>query len=164
MKKRIVLLVVVLMLGAGAWAAYSLLFKHGGPTDSLLVSGDIEAHESVLSFKTVQSRIVELPFDEGQWVKAGTLLARLEDRDYQQQVVVDEAALLVQQRQLAFTLRNLEAAKRTVTSDQADVWEKTIDYQRAQELWQSNVAPTQTRRPRKASASRRPTSRTRKRA
>ncbi|MGA7618956.1 HlyD family secretion protein [Candidatus Binatus sp.] len=145
MKKRIVLLVVVLMLGAGAWAAYSLLFKHGGPTDSLLVSGDIEAHESVLSFKTVQSRIVELPFDEGQWVKAGTLLARLEDHDYQQQVVVDEAALLVQQRQLAFALRNLEAAKRTVTSDQADVWEKTIDYQRAQELWQSNVAPTQTR-------------------
>ena len=145
MKKRIVLLVVVLMLGAGAWAAYSLLFKHGGPTDSLLVSGDIEAHESVLSFKTVQSRIVELPFDEGQWVKAGTLLARLEDHDYQQQVVVDEAALLVQQRQLAFALRNLEAAKRTVTSDQADLWEKTIDYQRAQELWQSNVAPTQTR-------------------
>ena len=145
MKKRIVLLVVVLMLGAGAWAAYSLLFKHGGPTDSLIVSGDIEAHESVLSFKTVQSRIVELPFDEGQWVKAGTLLARLEDHDYQQQVVVDEAALLVQQRQLAFALRNLEAAKRTVTSDQADVWEKTIDYQRAQELWQSNVAPTQTR-------------------
>ncbi len=145
MKKRIVLLVVVLMLGAGAWAAYSLLFKHGGPTDRLIVSGDIEAHESVLSFKTVQSRIVELPFDEGQWVKAGTLLARLEDHDYQQQVVVDEAALLVQQRQLAFALRNLEAAKRTVTSDQADVWEKTIDYQRAQELWQSNVAPTQTR-------------------
>ncbi len=145
MKKRIVLLVVVLMLGAGAWAAYSLLYKHGGPTDRLIVSGDIEAHESVLSFKTVQSRIVELPFDEGQWVKAGTLLARLEDHDYQQQVVVDEAALLVQQRQLAFALRNLEAAKRTVTSDQADVWEKTIDYQRAQELWQSNVAPTQTR-------------------
>ncbi len=145
MKKRIVLLVVVLMLGAGAWAAYSLLFKHGGPTDRLIVSGDIEAHESVLSFKTVQSQIVELPFDEGQWVKAGTLLARLEDHDYQQQVVVDEAALLVQQRQLAFALRNLEAAKRTVTSDQADVWEKTIDYQRAQELWQSNVAPTQTR-------------------
>ena len=145
MKKRIVLLVVVLMLGAGAWAAYSLLFKHGGPTDSLLVSGDIEAHESVLSFKTVQSRIVELPFDEGQWVKAGTLLARLEDRDYRQQVVVDQAALLVQQRQLALALRNLEAAKRTVASDQADLWEKTIDYQRAQELWQNNAAPTQTR-------------------
>ncbi|MGD0671650.1 MAG: efflux RND transporter periplasmic adaptor subunit [Candidatus Binatus sp.] len=133
------------MLGAGAWAAYSLLFQHGGPANSLLVSGDIEAHESVLSFKTVQSRIVELPFDEGQWVNAGTLLARLEDHDYRQQVVVDEAALLVQQRQLALALRNLEAAKRTVASDQADLWEKTIDDQRDHELWQKNVVSTQTR-------------------
>jgi HlyD family secretion protein len=145
MKKRIIFLVVVVVLGAGAWAAYSLLFEHGGPANSLLVSGDIEAHESVLSFKTVQSRIVELPFDEGQWVKAGTLLARLEDHDYRQQIVVDEAVLQVQQRQLALALRNLEAAKRTVASDQADLWEKTIDYQRAQELWQKNVAPTQSR-------------------
>ena len=145
MKKRIIFLAVVMILGAGAWAAYSLLFEHGGPTNSLLVSGDIEAHESVLSFKTVQSRIVELPFDEGQWVNAGTLLARLEDHDYRQQVVVDEAALLVQQRQLALALRNLEAAKRTVASDQADLWEKTIDDQRDQQLWQSNVVSSQTR-------------------
>jgi len=145
MKKRIIFLAVVVMLGAGAWAAYSLLFQHGGPANSLLVSGDIEAHESVLSFKTVQSRIVELPFDEGQWVNAGTLLARLEDHDYRQQVVVDEAALLVQQRQLALALRNLEAAKRTVASDQADLWEKTIDDQRDHELWQKNVVSTQTR-------------------
>jgi hypothetical protein len=31
-------------------------------------------------------------------------------------------------------LRNLEAARRTLASDQADLWEKTIDYQRDQEL------------------------------
>jgi HlyD family secretion protein len=59
--------------------------------------------------------------------------------------VVDEAALLVQQRQLALALRNLEAAKRTVAIDQADLWEKTIDNQRDQELWQQKVASTQTR-------------------
>jgi len=145
MKKRIVFLVVVLMLGAGTWAAYSLLLKHGGSTDSLLVSGNIEAHESLLSFKTVQSRIVELPFDEGQWVTAGTILARLEDHDYRQQVAVDEASLSVQQRQLALALRNLEAARRTVAIDQADLWQKTIDNQRDQELWQQKVASTQTR-------------------
>ena len=47
--------------------------------DFILVSGNIEAHESIVSFKTVQSRIVELPFDEGAQVKAGTVLARVED-------------------------------------------------------------------------------------
>ena len=109
------------------------------------MSGDIEAHESVLSFKTVQSRIVELPFDEGQWVKAGTLLATLEDHDYRQQVAVAETTLQVQQRQLAAALRNLEAAKRTVAADRADLWEKTVDFRRYQELWHDAVVPTQTR-------------------
>jgi len=135
---------VLVLAAAAAVAAYFGLWRRPN-TNNLVVSGDIEAHESVLSFKTVQSRIVELPFDEGQWVTAGTLLARLEDRDYRQQVVVDESALLVQQRQLALALRNVEAATRTVASDQADLWEKTLDSRRAQELWQKNVAPTQTR-------------------
>ena len=64
-----------------------------GQLDFVEVSGNIEAHESILSFKTVQSRIVELPFDEGQSVKKGTLLARVDDADYKQQVVIAEAAL-----------------------------------------------------------------------
>ncbi len=135
---------VLVVATAAVAAAYFWLWGQAA-TNSLVVSGNIEAHESVLSFKTVQSRIVELPFDEGQWVNAGTLLARLEDHDYQQQVAVDEATLSVQQRQLALALRNLEAARRTVASDQADLWEKTLDSRRAQELWQKNVAPTQTR-------------------
>ncbi len=134
----------LLIAAAAVAAAYFWLWRQPA-TNTLVVSGNIEAHESVLSFKTVQSRIVELPFDEGQWVTAGTLLARLEDHDYQQQVAVDEANLLVQQRQLALALRNLEAAKRTVASDQADLWEKTIDYGRDEQLWQQNVIPTQTR-------------------
>ena len=65
----------------------------GRTTDTLVLSGNIEAHESVVAFKSVQSRIVELPFDEGQWVEAGTLLARLDASDYRQQVAIDEAAL-----------------------------------------------------------------------
>ena len=87
-------------------------FKDEVATDNLLVSGNIEAHESVVSFKAVQSRVVELPFDEGQWVKAGTLLARLDDSDYRQQVAINEAALHVQEQQLASAMQKLEAARR----------------------------------------------------
>ncbi len=67
---------VVLIAAIALGAVYLWLWRQPA-TNTLVVSGNIEAHESVLSFKTVQSRIVELPFDEGQWVKAGTLLARL---------------------------------------------------------------------------------------
>jgi HlyD family secretion protein len=88
---------------------------------TILVSGNIEAHQSVLGFKTVQSRIIELPFDEGQWVKAGTVIARLDDSDYSQQVKIAEAAIEVQRRQLATTEQNLVAARKTVEADAADL-------------------------------------------
>ena len=102
-----------MMMAATAAVAAAYFWLWPQPAgNTLVVSGNIETHESVLSFKTVQSRIEELPFDEGQSVKAGTLLARLENHDYQQQVAVGEATLLVQQRQLSLALRNLEAARR----------------------------------------------------
>jgi len=87
---------------------------------TILVSGDVEAHQSVLGFKTVRSRIVELPFNESQWVKAGTLIARLDDADYRQQVAIAESTLEVQRRQLAAAEQNLAAVRKTVESDGAE--------------------------------------------
>jgi HlyD family secretion protein len=103
-------------------------------SDTILVSGNIEAHESVLSFKTVQSRIVELPFDEGQTVKAGTLLARVDDADYKQQVEIAQAALNAQMRQLDVAEQGVDATRRTVVSDEADVNLKQLEFDRAQTL------------------------------
>ena len=133
------MLVVVLIVGAGAWAGYSVYLKDEVATDNLLVSGNIEAHESVVSFKAVQSRVVELPFDEGQWVKAGTLLARLDDSDYRQQVAINEAALRVQEQQLTSAMQKLDAARSTVANDEADLAQKKIDYERNQKLWVEKI-------------------------
>jgi HlyD family secretion protein len=142
-------IVALAALALGAWhwrAAFEPWVGLTPPPATLMVSGNVEAHESVLAFKTVQSRILELPFDEGQWVKTGTLIARVDDADYHQQVAIAEAALAVQQRQLATAEQNLEAARKTVTSDQADVAMKKLDYERYQELWShGNVVSTQTR-------------------
>ena len=68
----------------------------------------------------MQSRIADLPFDEGKWVKAGTVIARVDDADYRQQVVIAEASLEVQ-RQLDIARKNLIAAQKTIASDQADL-------------------------------------------
>jgi len=101
---------------------------------ALLLSGNIEAHESVLSFKTVQSRIVELPFNEGQWVKKGALIAAVDDADYAQQVSIAQANQAVQQRQLASSRESLEAATRTIAVDQAELAQRKLDYQRNSDL------------------------------
>ena len=144
-------LIAVVIVGA-AIAAY---FERGtlhdwfaGPqvAPTILVSGNIEAHQSVLGFKTVQSRIVELPFDEGQWVDAGTLIARLDDSDYRQQVAVNEAALEVQQRQLAAAEQNLSASQQTVASDAADLEFRQAEYKRADFLLQKGAGTVETAR------------------
>ena len=101
---------------------------------TLVLSGNIEAHESVLSFKTVQSRIVQLPFNEGQWVTKGTLVAAVDDADYKQQVSIAEANLAVQQRQLDTSRKSLEAAGRTIAVDEADLAQRKLDYRRNFEL------------------------------
>ncbi len=142
-------LAILAAVGAAAWEWHATWQGWLGlsiPRTSLTVSGNIEAHESVVGFKTVQSRIVELPFDEGQWLAAGTLIARVDDSDYRQQVVIADAALDVQRRQLAMAEQNLVAAQKTVVSDQADLALRKLDYDRYQSLWsRGKIVSTQTR-------------------
>jgi HlyD family secretion protein len=142
------LLIIAAAIGGIAFK-YPLPWKewlgYAADPRTLLVSGNIEAHESQLSFKTVQGRIVELPFNEGQWVDAGAVIARIDDRDYRQQLVIAQSVLEVQQRQLATVEQNLVAAQKTVVSDQADVAMKKLDYDRTQALWSRGNATTQVR-------------------
>jgi HlyD family secretion protein len=130
---------IVILLGSAATAYHfqdALIpwIKGKSDPDFIVVSGNIEAHESVVSFKTVQSRIVELPFDEGAQVKAGTVLARVDDSDYNQQVAIAQATLNAQMRQLDVAEQNVEATRKTVTSDEADVALKQLEFERAQTL------------------------------
>jgi len=149
-RRRLALAAVVLVAACGAalwrWpVAWQPWLGLAPPPASLTVSGNIEAHESVLSFKTVQSRIVELPFDEGQSVKAGTLIARVDDADYRQQAAIAKAALEVQRRQLAASEQDEVAAEKTVAGDQADLAMKKLDNERYETLWERGFAPTQQR-------------------
>lgn len=67
----------------GGSALFAVAYVYLGATldrsvdPPLKLSGNIEAHESVVSFK-VQGRIVELPIEVGRYVKQGELLARPE--------------------------------------------------------------------------------------
>jgi HlyD family secretion protein len=140
----------LLVVGGGIAASwnYAALVRWLTSSDQaaiILVSGNIEAHQSVLGFKTVQSRIVELPFDEGQWIKAGTLISRLDDSDYRQQVTIAEATLDVQKRQLASAEQNFVAARKTVDSDAADLELAKLEFARADDLMKKGAGTIEAR-------------------
>jgi len=125
---------IILILTVGGillWApARRVLFGPPAGPQNVLVSGNIEAHQSVLSFTEIQAPITYLPFDEGKFVKAGTVLARVDDRYYRQQLQIDRSALDVARKQIAVNEGNLAAARNTVVSDQLDLAEKKRDYAR----------------------------------
>lgn len=125
---------------AGAYLGIGLLPARSAANRDLLLSGNIEAHESVVAFKSVQSRIVELPFDEGQWVEAGTLLARLDSADYTQQVTIAQAALRTRRAELASTKQGFEAARSATLADEADQALRQLDWRRIGTLRHQGIA------------------------
>lgn len=145
MKKLIFPTVIALILLAGVvWYGKNYL---GDPPDpnTLFLSGNIEAHESVVSFQQVQSRIIDLPIEEGQFVEAGAVLAKVDDAVYRQQVAIDESALQVQQEQLQSARQSLAAAQATLQAQQADAAQKKLDRDHYESLWSQRVTSANAR-------------------
>lgn len=149
MKRRIPFLIVVAaLIGAGVYF-YPRFTKDSGPQNELVLSGNIEAHESLVSFK-VQGRVIELPVEEGQSVEKDSLLARLDDADYKQRLRIDEASVRVRQSNLALTLagtreQEIKAAQQNMLDAQAEMQQKKLDYDRAQHLFSEDAASAQDR-------------------
>lgn len=142
------LAIIVAIAGVGFWYWQPLrqaMFGPSLPVDLITISGNIEAHQSVLSFTQVQAPIIELPFDEGARVEAGTVLARIDDRLYQQQLAIDQSNLNVAIAQVSVNQSNLTAAQHSVASDTFDLAEKQRDYARAETLAKSDAVSQQTR-------------------
>jgi HlyD family secretion protein len=142
-----------LILAAAAIAAgvyfYPRLTKKPEPANQLTLSGNIEAHESLVSFK-VAGRIVELPVEEGQQVQQGAELARLEDADSRQKVRIDEASVRVRESDLALTLagtrvQEVRAAQQSMIDAQADLDQKKLDNDRARQLFAKDEISAQDR-------------------
>lgn len=149
--KRLLLLFVILAAAAGyalwRWpdAVRSAFLGPPVPADRILVSGNIEAHESVLGFTQVQAPLTELAFDEGAPVTKGTILARIDDRLYRQQVEIDRANLRVASAQVSVNDSQLAAARSNLASDEADLTEKQRDLARAEDLVKTAAISIQNR-------------------
>ena len=148
MKRIVILLLLVAVLGGGYYY-YRHTHMTAAPAGTLLLSGNVEAHESVVAFRT-QGRIVALPVEEGAAVKTGDLLARLDDADYQQQVRIDQATLHTRDRELELAQagnrkQDIRAGEQTVADAKADLDMKRTDLERYSALYKRDAISAQTR-------------------
>ncbi len=143
-----VVILVVAAVAAGVYF-YPRLTKKPALSNEPTLSGNIEAHESLVSFK-VQGRIIGLPIEEGQQVDEGALLARVEDADFRQKIRIDEAAVDVRQSDLALTLagtreQEINASQQAVIDAQADLEQRKLDNDRLQQLFAKDEIAAQER-------------------
>ena len=149
MKKIIPIVILLAAAVAAGVYYYPRLTQKAAPVNQLTLSGNIEAHESLVGFK-VPGRIVELPVEEGQQVAQGALLARLDDADLKQRIRIDEAAVGVRESDLALTLagtrhQEVKAAQQTMLDAEADRSQKKLDNERAQKLFAKDEVSAQER-------------------
>jgi len=147
--KRILPILLIVALAVAAYFLYPRWFGKAANTGEMKLSGNIEVHESLVSFK-VTGRVTELPIEEGQTVQEGQLLARLDDADYRQQVAEDAANAHVRDNQLKLALagsrsEDIEAARQNVLDAQADLAQKEKDLDRYNALLAKDEIPAQTR-------------------
>jgi HlyD family secretion protein len=148
--KRVIPIVIILaaVVAAGVYY-YPQLTHKSAPVNHLTLSGNIEAHESLVGFK-VPGRIVELPVEEGQQVAQDALLARLDDADFKQRVVIDDATVRVRESNLALALagtreQETRAAQQTMIDAEADLEQKKLDNERARQLFAKDEVSAQER-------------------
>src|SRR5690349_7463526 len=114
MKKRIFF--VVLILAAAAAGVYAYRSAGRTPTDRIVVSGNIELTEVNIAFKT-SGRLIERTVDEGDFVRKGQVIARLDRDQLTAQRVRESAGVLSSESQLAQAQTALAWQKATLAAD-----------------------------------------------
>jgi membrane fusion protein YbhG len=121
MKKRIFLILIVLVL-AGA-AVYAYRGMNRPPDNRIVVSGNIELTEVNIAFKTA-GKLIERTVDEGDPVKQGQVIARLDRDQLAAQKEREKAGLDSSHFQLAQARTSLELQRATTA---ADIEQRTAD-------------------------------------
>ena len=115
MKKRIIVIIVVLAaVAAGVYAYRSGIGRT--PDDRIMVSGNIELTEVNIAFKTA-GRLIERTVDEGDSVKKGQIVARLDRAELEAQRAREAAGLASAQEQLAQAQTALEWEQANLAGD-----------------------------------------------
>jgi len=142
--KRIfpILLVVAALAAVFYFYIYPRWIEKPKNPNILDLSGNIEAHESLVGFK-VTGRVTQLAVEEGQSVTAGQLLAQIDDADYLQQAAADAATVEVKARELDLAeagnrSEDIAQAQQNVRDAQDDLNQKQRDYARYEALFQKD--------------------------
>ena len=139
-KKFIIVGIIVVIIISGILMNY---FRNKKDTGVLSLSGNIEVTETNVGFK-LPGRIVELAVDEGDAVKAGQLLAKLDSAELASVVMQNKASLQEAMTKLSelkagSRAQEIERAQANVNAQAADLEKAKKDFERADILYKNGA-------------------------
>ena len=140
MLKRIIVILVVLACAAGGiWWLYD---GKRQPSDLLTLYGNVDIRQVDVGFR-VGGRVTELFKEEGDAVKTGERLARLDAKPYEE--VFDQAAaqLSMQEMVAGYRTEDIEQARATLSGAQAVYANAASNLRRVERLRQQNAVSQQ---------------------
>jgi HlyD family secretion protein len=138
--KKIVLVLILTLVAAGGFGYWYFGGSPGNGQDQLRLMGHIEATETDLSFK-VPGIITRINFQEGDYVKAGAVVAELDAQDLRDELALARARLkaaesTLERLQTGSRRQEIAEARAAVIQAQADLENKQLDYERMEGLLQ----------------------------
>ena len=145
MKKRIVAIALLLLVIAGGWFGYQQWANQ--KQDPLKIQGNVDIRQVNLGFR-VSGRIREMRFEEGDAIRAGDLIALLDEGPYQDQVNLAKAQLAQSEANLTKAIngsrpQEIDQARAQVAQAQANVENADLTFQRESELRKTNAISRQ---------------------
>ncbi|MGD0489219.1 MAG: efflux RND transporter periplasmic adaptor subunit [Syntrophorhabdales bacterium] len=145
MKKSVAIAVIALAATAAVFLS-ARYFGKRGEEHVLLLSGNMEVTETNTGFKPA-GRVIDLLVDEGQSVRKGDLLARLDDAEAasvvaQQRAALQEAGARLAELEAGSRPQEIEQAKADVQTQEAELVRIKKDYERAEMLYHNGAIPS----------------------
>jgi HlyD family secretion protein len=143
MMKKKALIAAILLMAAIAAAVYFAMTRSHVERGTLEVSGNIEVTTVELSFK-IPGRVIERLLDEGETVKPGQLVAKLDDQDLVHEVAgreaeVQAARAALTELETGYRKEDIAQAAAALQRVKADADRLKTDFARQQALYKKEV-------------------------
>jgi HlyD family secretion protein len=145
MKKRLILFAIILLVAGGGWFGYQQWASQ--KRELLKIQGNVDIRQVNLGFR-VSGRIREMRFEEGDPVRAGDLIALLDEGPYQDLVNLAKAQLGQSTANLTKAIngsrpQEIDQARAQVAQAQANVENADLTFQRESDLRRTNAISKQ---------------------
>jgi HlyD family secretion protein len=126
-RARTVIILIVLLLAVASVVLWRVvLAKPSGPANTVFLSGRIEGDDSAVSGKAT-GRLLEVKVREGDMVKAGDVIAILDDQQVRSRVEQAQAAAAQAQAKLQWARRQISVLEEQLSQNAVETSQSKVD-------------------------------------